>query len=203
MTQRGAILSILVKVVDEYDEDLTHRYREVLARLGEVFGADPNEYRPVKVENMVFRWPPKGLKAEALATKGEQSYWRRLLWLYWNSFIQFLLEKFDLSGGGYDAPVYRQELRENSDYRRFDDTLRMVFDCTTEEVRAIDGVLSYFRSQNKVMYGLHQSDSALMMCSLFSLEESEHIHFIDGSDEGYALAARQLKQQLAEIEKSE
>lgn len=112
MTQRGVILSILVKVVDEYDEDLTHRYREVLARLGEVFGADPNEYRPVKVENMVFRWPPKGLKAEALATKGEQSYWRRLLWLYWNSFIQFLLEKFDLSGGGYDAPVYRQEFRK-------------------------------------------------------------------------------------------
>jgi hypothetical protein len=150
MTQRGVILSILVKVVDEYDEDLTHRYREVLARLGEVFGADPNGYRPVKVENMVFRWPPKGLKAEALATKGEQSYWRRLLWLYWNSFIQFLLEKFDLSGGGYDAPVYRQELRENSDYRRFDDTLRMVLDCTTEEVRAIDGVLSYFRSQKKL-----------------------------------------------------
>lgn len=53
------------------------------------------------------------------------------------------------------------------------------------------------------MYGLHQSDSALMTCSLFSLEESEHIHFIDGSDGGYALAARQLKQQLAEIEKSE
>jgi hypothetical protein len=31
---------------------------------------------------------------------------------------------------------------------------------------------------------------------VFSLEQSRHVHFIDGADGGYALAALQLKAQL-------
>jgi hypothetical protein len=31
---------------------------------------------------------------------------------------------------------------------------------------------------------------------VFSLEQSRHVHFIDGADGGYALAALQLKGQL-------
>jgi hypothetical protein len=35
-----------------------------------------------------------------------------------------------------------------------------------------------------------------MTCLVFSLEQSRHMHFIDGADGGYALAALQLKAQL-------
>jgi hypothetical protein len=35
-----------------------------------------------------------------------------------------------------------------------------------------------------------------MTCLVFSLEESRHVHFVDGADGGYALAALQLKAQL-------
>ena len=37
-----------------------------------------------------------------------------------------------------------------------------------------------------------------MTCLLFSLEDSEHVHFIDGSDGGFAMAAVGLKEQLRE-----
>jgi hypothetical protein len=36
----------------------------------------------------------------------------------------------------------------------------------------------------------------MMTCLVFSLDESRHVHFIDGADGGYALAALQLKAQL-------
>jgi hypothetical protein len=36
----------------------------------------------------------------------------------------------------------------------------------------------------------------MMTCLVFSLEQSRHVHFIDGADGGYALAALQLKSQL-------
>ena len=36
----------------------------------------------------------------------------------------------------------------------------------------------------------------MMTCLVFSLEQSRHVHFIDGADGGYALAALQLKAQL-------
>jgi Protein of unknown function (DUF3095) len=39
----------------------------------------------------------------------------------------------------------------------------------------------------------------MMTCLVFSLEQSRHVHFIDGADGGYALAALQLKAQLQAI----
>jgi len=46
---------------------------------------------------------------------------------------------------------------------------------------------------------MHEADSAMMTCLLFSLEQSKHVHFIDGSNGGFAIAARQLKQQIKDI----
>jgi hypothetical protein len=40
-----------------------------------------------------------------------------------------------------------------------------------------------------------------MTCLLFSLEDSRHIHFIDGADGGFTYAAKGLKAQLAAVEK--
>ena len=36
-----------------------------------------------------------------------------------------------------------------------------------------------------------------MTCLVFDLTSAEHVHFIDGADGGFALAARQLKEQIA------
>jgi hypothetical protein len=195
--QRGVMLCMLVQALADKTEDAAATYRKVMAGLTEALGRDPQENRPVKAGNMRFRWPPLGLRAEARATHGGRGYRRRLLFLYCQSLLQSLLNRFDLRAGAYDAPVYRRELRENSDYRRFDDTLRMVLDCTPGEVAALEGKLARFREQGWIAYGLHRSDSALMTCLVFSLTDSDHVHFIDGADGGFAMAARQLKEQLA------
>jgi hypothetical protein len=44
---------------------------------------------------------------------------------------------------------------------------------------------------------MHVADAALMTCLVFDLAESRHLHFIDGGDGGFAMAARELKRQLA------
>jgi hypothetical protein len=45
---------------------------------------------------------------------------------------------------------------------------------------------------------MHRSSEALLTCIVFSYN-GNHMHFVDGSDGGYALAARGLKQQLKSL----
>ena len=200
--QRGIMLSMLVHAVSPDRTVASDTYLRVISDLTEGLGYDPPNNRPVTAENMKFKWPPRGLLAEARATQGDAGYWRRLAFITFQSLIQWFLEKFDKEAGGYNAPVYREELRDNSDYRRFDDTLRLVLDCSPKDVATIERVLQKLRDEGVIAFGLHQADSALMTCLVFNLIESEHVHFIDGGDGGFAMAAKQLKQQLAESKNS-
>jgi hypothetical protein len=158
--------------------------------------ANPTEASPVSADNMIFKWPSQGIRNESKLFAGSRNRIRKWIWLYCTSFIQFILEKFDLSAGGYDAPAYRAELRANSDFRRFDDMLRMILDCPGEMANAIEAFFMELHTQGKIAFGTHRSDHALMTCLVFSLTKGEHVHFVDGSDGGFAMAAVQLKAQI-------
>jgi hypothetical protein len=189
---RGHMLTLLVR---PRQVDSLALQQEIIEALRRILDEAPGREAPVQPANMRFVWPPAGLEAEARLTGGA-SLWRRRAWLYLESLLQSVAERFDLRIGPYDAPVYREELRRNSDYRKVADTLHMVLDCTAEQSVRIEGYLEGLRAQGRVAYGLHRADRALMTCLVFSLEQGRHVHFVDGADGGYALAALQLKAQL-------
>jgi hypothetical protein len=72
----------------------------------------------------------------------------------------------------------------------------MVLDCSEEESIRIEEYLRQGRSRGELSYGIHYSSASLMTCYVNGLGDGDHIHFIDGGDGGYAIAAKQLKQQL-------
>jgi hypothetical protein len=96
----------------------------------------------------------------------------------------------------FKAAHYRQALRAHSDHRKFDDTLRMVLDCSDAQAEAIRTYLEERRVRGELCYGIHLSETALMTCYFQDAKDGQHIHFIDGGDGGYAMAAKQLKRQL-------
>lgn len=188
----GHMLTLLVRGLDA---DAMALQRELIEGLGRILG-DGGETAPVQRANMRFVWPPRGLDAEAKLTRGRVALWRRRAWLRSESFLQMLAERLDIRIGPYNAPVYREELRRNSDHRKIADTLHMVLDCTDEQGAAIERYLEGLRAQGRIAYGLHRADGAMMTCLVFSIEQGRHVHFIDGADGGYALAAVQMKDQL-------
>jgi Protein of unknown function (DUF3095) len=190
---RGQMLTLLVRS-READRLATHR--EIIHAIAEVLGDATDAASPIRRENMRFRWPPAGLRAEAIATRGRLPYPLRWLYLMLESFLQLIAERFDLSIRDYRPAVYHEELRANSDYRKVADTLHMVLDCTGQEAAAIERYLAGLHAEERIVYGTHRADRAMMTCLVFSLQESRHVHFIDGADGGYALAALQLKTQL-------
>ncbi|WP_259779947.1 DUF3095 domain-containing protein [Aestuariispira ectoiniformans] len=190
---RGTMLSILINPLGASTAHRTQIVGQVLEDLAAFLSEDLEQRRPTSETNMRLRWPLRNLWLEAIMTRGSRSSLRRYLGVYVNSLIQKFLDIFNLKLGDFNAPVYRNELRANTDFRRYDDTLRLILDCSRDEAARIEDLLESYRSEGRISYGLHISSRALMTCLVFSLSDHRHIHFIDGADGGFALAAKKIK----------
>ena len=99
--------------------------------------------------------------------------------------------------GPFEPGRYLRDVALNTDFRKFDDTLRLVLDLDAGESEALFAYLAKGEEEGRLVYGMHVSHSALMTCLVFSLEQNRHIHFIDGSGGGFSRAAADFKTRLA------
>jgi hypothetical protein len=101
--------------------------------------------------------------------------------------------------GGFHAARFRQELVENTDYRKFDDGLRMTVDCSSELADVIDARLGEAQRRGACFFGTHRQLAANLTCFVPSPTQASHVHFVDGASGGYAFAAANLKRNLQMI----
>jgi hypothetical protein len=105
----------------------------------------------------------------------------------------WVIFKLGIRLGRFDPKRYRREIAANTDFRKFDDALMMTVDCDLETISQLRMLLNAAVDEGAIRYGLHVQNEALMTCVVPSLLDSGHMHFIDGADGGYAIAARQLR----------
>jgi len=196
LAQRGIMLSLLMQARGDDQQEKARLYRSLIGDIENITGNLESNCKPVSKANMKFRWPPRGLRAEIALTAGLRNRSLYAALLYLRSLFQWFLNRFDLSAAGYRARQYRVELRDNTDYRRFDDTLRILLDCSEVQADEIDTILALRAQHGELNYGLHRSQSALMTCLVFDLDKAEHIHFVDGNDGGFTSASKNLKAKL-------
>ena len=136
------------------------------------------------------------MESRALAPPG-----KRLLvwpWIALQSALLFVCFRIGLNIGRFDVAQYYDDLANNSDFRKFDDGLKMTIDVSAGRLNQIEERLKRGAEEGVCRYGLHRQDSALMTCIVPSPMSRDHMHFIDGAAGGYAMAARNLKAALAE-----
>ncbi|MDZ7819547.1 MAG: DUF3095 family protein [Aliarcobacter sp.] len=90
---------------------------------------------------------------------------------------------------------YKQRIIRTTDTEKFDDMLRMVISTDKNQTKKLEEYLENLYLKKDIVYGIHKSDSALMTCLIFQ-RHGKHIHFVDSSNGGYALAAKELKNRL-------
>jgi Protein of unknown function (DUF3095) len=190
---RGLILSVLVVPAERADP---HLFRQVIEDLIHLIEKSPDAGRPVPAGGPPLRWPPQGVAYEARAARGGPLFARRsmvlavTLWAY-------VVMRLGIKVGNFVPKTYVQQVVENSDFRKYDDGLRMILDCSEELAQALSDRLARAASEGIVRYGLHRQDAAMMTCFTPSVMRSDHVHFIDGARGGYASAATALKAMAA------
>jgi hypothetical protein len=196
-SRHGHVVSLLVLALGDADDDRARHYARVLARLDAL--RDIESLRPVSLSGLRLATLRSDYSVEARILSGQSSgvaYEKARRRALNKTLIGRALVGIGASAGGFDGRKYPGEVVENTDFRKFDETLRMVLDLSDLESAALEAFLESERGAGRLVYGLHRADSALVTCFVRSYD-GDHVHFVDGSDGGYALAAKQLKRQIA------
>ena len=189
---RGLVLSLVVAPGPDADAETFRAAIEEIARIVE---KTPDASRPVPGQRLRFTWPPAGADLEARASRrADESIRARKIKVLARTFLYFLVMRFSITVGAFVPAKYTRELIDNSDFRKFDDSLRMVLDCTPALADEIEQHLTACAAKGTVRYGTHRQRAAMMTCFTPSPTRSNHVHFIDGAMGGYAMAASAMKQ---------
>jgi hypothetical protein len=193
-TQYGQILSVLVLPADIVRMSA---FRAVVRNIIGMVEGSSECARPVVREALQLKWPPQGCDLEALTRRkaGEPAALSKMK-VYARTFLYFVIMHFNLRVGRFVPGKYLSEVVANSDFRKFDDALRMIVDCSPGMAQEIEDTLAAAEREGHIRYGCHREDAAIMTCFTPSPAHPSHVHFIDGAQGGYALAAAALKQRL-------
>jgi hypothetical protein len=183
---RGLILSVLIVPAPGADPAA---FRALIEDIVALVEQSPDAGRPLPPGGPQMRWPPQGVALEIRAAPGDRR-WRRATVLA-KTFLYFLIMRFGIRVGSFVPATYLRQVMENSDFRKYDDGLRMILDCTPDLADTLDRRVA--AAAGTAVYGLHRQDAAMMTCFAPSPHRSDHVHFVDGAQGGYAAAAATLK----------
>lgn len=191
--RKGVIVSLLVTPARGAADPM---FACAVGEIIQLISEEDRGSHPVPSGGPASRWLPAGLEFDARVTRGSEDLARHRRKLKMQSLIARLLDLTGLKLGKFDMRHYKRTLVANTDFRKFDDGLKLTIDCTEALARQIEARLEAARRTGALYYGLYRQGEAQMTCIVPSLVTDDHFHFVDGSAGGYARAAEAMKAQM-------
>lgn len=193
-SQFDEVSAYIIQAVGVDDEESTKIYEECFNRIEAVYGNE-SEFHPIynkalrmtiNVHSLSVEWklqvqPPTILKKI-----------RFILQLVFQYTAGKLLMKTNKKTSDTDWGSYKSDLIKQADYKKFSDGLRFVATGTIKQRMEITDFLDRMFEERKLAYGVHPSFAAMITCYVKKYQ-NDHIHFVDGTDGGYAKASQELK----------
>lgn len=190
------ITSYIIKAKGTSDEVKSEIYADCLRKIEEVYGAINNR-NPVSETNLNLTKNWNKLRTEWKIRTWKSTLKRRITYALKLMFevivgTFFMNRKFSTKHVQWGD--YKSDAVTHVDFRKFDDGLRFVASGMVRERVEVESYLNRKFEEGKLNFGVHSSKSLIITCYV-SNHEKEHIHFVDGMDGGYAMAAKKMKQQ--------
>jgi hypothetical protein len=193
-SQNGQIVSIIAV---PGENGSSREFEGLVAEIVGIASGFGNASNPVPGEGPRPRFYLGGLAAEVHARAPKGRRLRAGMKVVFEILMTLLSYWTNVTIGGFNARDYGRQLGRNSDFRKFDDGLKMTIDIDDTGFRKIQQSLADAAEKGICIYGLHRQTSALVTCIVPSHRSADHMHFIDGAGGGYAQAANQMKAKAA------
>lgn len=196
-TKHEEILSLIIMETGQRLGKAGVAYQNVIKQIEKIYGNDLS-YHPVIANEPNLTFQTKYLIKETKLRSKSNSWFHRSVYLWkikLENFLGLIFMTFKLKIGDMDWGGYKKVLTEATDYRKFDDMLRMVISGTKLQREQLINYLEEQYKAGHLVYGTHVSDRALMTCLVFEYNGPQ-VHFIDGADGGYTLAAKAMKARM-------
>lgn len=192
-SRNGSILSIIALPRPGADPDA---FRRLVSDVVAMAGNQERQGHPLPAEGPPIKLSMKGCRSEILGAPPGLSRVKTAFSVFTQTALIFLLSKLGLKAGSFDPKVYREDVSANSDFRKYDDGLKMTVDIDEAKVDMITRRLQEAETAGICLFGLHVQDSALVTCLVPTPLSRDHMHFVDGGSGGYAMAASRIKKNL-------
>lgn len=187
-------VSLLVRALNPDIDQQLSLYLQLMQKMQDYFGTEQQQH-PLSLNGLQLMFDKSSLaaesKARAFSPKG-RSFLLNLWELRVQNLLGVIFMKLKLTLGKAKWGRYKEDTLLNSDYRKLDDTFRSVFAAKKTALAKFESWLKNQEEAGELLYGMHISDAAQLTC-LISQTGVKHVHFVDGCDGGYALAAKALK----------
>ncbi|WP_055074641.1 DUF3095 domain-containing protein [Pseudanabaena sp. 'Roaring Creek'] len=194
-TRHDEILSLIVMATAPSQSQIDLLYREIINQIDRIYGRG-EECHPAISTNLALGFEDKNLLSETRVFTTTQNWLARWFYLWKIRLINLLgaiLMNSRIRVRGFNWGDYKKIVSESTDFKKFDDVLRMVISGRIKQRQTLMNYLDKKFREGRLVYGFHVSDRALMTCLVFE-RDGRQVHFIDGADGGYALAAKKMKE---------
>ena len=199
-SRHGETVCLMVRALSPDAGRAAALYGEVITRVREIYGGDEASH-PIALPALSMSLSAERLGNEVgvrAAGRRAPGKWLALMRTRWIVLLGWFLMKFGIRTGDTDWGRYKETLVSNTDVRKFADIYRQVLAGTGAQRSALAAWLEKRYASGELLYGLHVTDRAHMTCLVFNYA-GRHLHFIDGADGGFFLAARAFKERAVRL----
>jgi hypothetical protein len=201
-SNKDEVAAYIIQAFGENENETVDIYEACFKKIEEIYGTE-DDFHPIRESELQMTTNPISLGVEWKLRTQPPTLIKKLKHIGMMIFqlvTGLYLMKFKKKTSATDWGDYKPDLVRHADYKKFGDGLRFVASGTIKQRLELTKFLDNLFQNKKLAYGIHSSFAAMVTCYVKSYQK-DHIHFVDGTDGGYAKASQELKNRRAELNK--
>ncbi|MDR9415983.1 MAG: DUF3095 family protein [Gracilimonas sp.] len=191
---KDEVAAYIIQAFGKDDDERVDIYEECFKQIEKIYGSDES-FHPIHEDALKMTKNPLLLGVEWKLRTQPPTIVKKIkhaAMMVFQLVTGLYLMKFKKKTSATDWGDYKPDFVKHADYKKFGDGLRFVATGTVQQRMDLTAFLEDLFKKKKLAYGVHPSFAAMVTCYVRSYQ-SDHIHFVDGTDGGYAKASQELK----------